>query len=268
MNEMQNEPAQFPNRVLRGRLGTAGRKNVEGRPDNPMGVVRGSESSGGRLGLWYRDHRLSLAGFAAALPLVFLLASTRTGDANEQVSGMDLVRQLNQTFADVAQQVSSNVVVINITQRPAAFQAEGDDDGSTNGFPPGFWQHFHEQFQRPAPEETMGQGSGVIIRRNGYILTNGHVVEDADTIQVRLQDGRTFPATVRGVDAQSDIAVVKIDADALPVAKFADSSKTRVGEFAIAVGTPFSLDYSVTFGHVSAKGRSHVLDGPEGAMMD
>lgn len=181
---------------------------------------------------------------------------------------MDLVRQLNQAFADVAQRVSSNVVVINITQRPTAFEAGDEDDSSTNGFPPGFWKHFHEQFQRPVPEETLGQGSGVIIRPDGYILTNGHVVEDADTIQVRLQDGRTFPATVRGMDAQSDLAVVKIDARALPAATFADSSKTRVGEFAIAVGTPFSLDYSVTFGHVSAKGRSHVVDGLEGAMLD
>jgi serine protease Do len=108
----------------------------------------------------------------------------------------------------------------------------------------------------------------VIIRSNGYILTNRHVVEDAESIEVRLQDGRTFKGVVRGVDPQSDVAVLKIDAEDLPAASLADSSKTRVGEFAIAIGAPFSLDYSVTFGHVSAKSRSNVIDGYEGAAMD
>jgi len=82
------------------------------------------------------------------------------------------------------------------------------------------------------------------------------VVDDAEKIEVRLKDGRTFPAEVRGVDGPSDVAVIKISAKDLPVAKLADSARTRVGEFAIAIGAPFSLDYSVTFGHVSAKDRS------------
>ena len=104
-----------------------------------------------------------------------------------------------------------------------------------------------------------GQGSGVIIRKNGYIITNRHVVENAVRIEVRLLDGRAFTATVRGVDPQSDIAVIKIETDNLPVGTFADSSKTRVGEFAIAIGAPFNLDHSVTFGHVSAKSRGNVI---------
>src|SRR5258706_2166322 len=78
-------------------------------------------------------------------------------------------------------------------------------------------------------------------------------------IEVRLQDGRRFKAMVRGVDPQSDLAVIKIDAKGLPTAVLADSTKTRVGEFAIAIGAPFNLDYSVTFGHVSAKGRSNIV---------
>jgi serine protease Do len=83
-----------------------------------------------------------------------------------------------------------------------------------------------------------------------------------------LRDGRKFPATLRGADAQSDLAVVKIDTAGLPVAALADSAKVRVGEFAIAVGAPFELDFSVTFGHVSAKGRSNLILGSAGAAMD
>jgi serine protease Do len=85
------------------------------------------------------------------------------------------------------------------------------------------------------------------------------VVEDAEKIEVRLKDGRSFQAEIRGVDAPSDVAIIKIPALGLPAAKLGDSNKTRVGEFAIAIGAPFALDYSVTFGHVSAKDRSNIL---------
>jgi serine protease Do len=114
-----------------------------------------------------------------------------------------------------------------------------------------------------------GQGSGVIIREDGYILTNSHVVDGADKIDVRLKDGHTYPAEIRGVDLRSDIAVVRIQAKGLPVVAIADSDRTRVGEFAIAIGAPFNLDYSVTFGHVSAKGRAEILpSNPPNVTMD
>jgi serine protease Do len=132
-------------------------------------------------------------------------------------------------------------------------------------------KYFPEQYDLPSPEPSVGQGSGVIIRDDGYILTNGHVVNDAERIEVRLRDGRRFKGTLRGLDPKSDVAVIKIEAKGLPAATFADSSKTRVGEFAIAIGAPFSLDYSVTFGHVSAKSRSNVLPptpGGEGLDQD
>ena len=155
-----------------------------------------------------------------------------------------------------------------MTEKASAALAFDSGDGSDdeydpfNGLPPAC-AHFRqwEQEHQPSPEErTTGQGSGIIIRDDGYILTNRHVVEDAEKIEVRLKDGRHFKAVVRGVDAPSDVAVIKIDAKNLPVAKLADSSKTRVGEFAIAIGAPFALDYSVTFGHVSAKDRSNIID--------
>jgi len=110
-----------------------------------------------------------------------------------------------------------------------------------------------------------GQGSGVVIREEGYILTNRHVVDGADKIKVRCKDeSQWYDAEVRGVDSQSDVAVIKIDPKGrkLTVARLGDSEKIRVGEFAIATGAPFELDYSVTFGHVSAKGRSGIINDP------
>src|SRR5205814_10350121 len=92
------------------------------------------------------------------------------------------------------------------------------------------------------------------------ILTNNHVVEGAEHIRVRFKSGEQYDAEVKGVDPESDIAVIKIKAKGLIPAKLGDSDKTRVGEFAIAIGAPFQLNYSVTVGHVSAKGRSHILD--------
>lgn len=176
--------------------------------------------------------------------------------AQEVSANLALARQLNQAFVEVAEKVSPAVVVITVTQKAPAPPEEEEDD-SLDSLHREFRRYFRRQFEDRTPE--MGQGSGVIIRKDGYILTNRHVVDDAEKIRVRLQDGRSFSATIRGVDPQSDVAVIKIDADDLPVATLADSSKTRVGEFAIAIGAPFNLDYSVTFGHVSAKGRSHVV---------
>ena len=199
--------------------------------------------------------------FVSLLVTVLLALLPAGGAPGASNSGLELARQLNQAFVDVAEKVSPSVVVITVMQKPSAQPSdEQDESGRFDALPPEFWHYFHQPSQ--------GQGSGVIIRQDGYILTNGHVVEDADTIEVRLKDGRTFKGTVRGADPLSDVAVIKIDAKGLPVATLADSTKTRVGEFAIAIGAPFSLDYSVTFGHVSAKGRSNVITGYEGIMMD
>jgi S1-C subfamily serine protease len=94
------------------------------------------------------------------------------------------------------------------------------------------------------------------------------VVENSETIEVRLRDGRSFPAKIRGSDPASDLAVIKIEAQDLSVAKFGNSDKLKVGELVIAVGSPYGLDYTTTFGHISATGRTYVLPGYTGAMMD
>jgi serine protease Do len=158
----------------------------------------------------------------------------------------------------VAESVSPAVVVITVTEKTTTLPELNDDsEDAPMGMPHEFWRRFHRQFQEQEPEE--GHGSGIIVRKNGFILTNRHVVENAEKIQVRLFDGRAFTASVRGVDEQSDVAVIKIEAENLPVARLGDSSKARVGEFAIAIGAPFSLDYSVTYGHLSAKSRGNVV---------
>jgi serine protease Do len=219
----------------------------------------------------FSERRQMMKTMKLTLPLVaavWVAVAARPGPAHAASANLDLARQLNQAFIEVAEKVSPAVVVITVVQRPAA---PSYDDGSDNLFdslPREFWRHFQKQFEQQMPEKVRGEGSGVIIREDGYILTNGHVVEDAQSIRVRLKDGRSFKANVRGVDPKSDLAVIKIEAARLPVAALADSARTRVGEFAIAIGTPFDLDYTVTIGHVSAKGRSSVLQGPGTEAMD
>ena len=203
-----------------------------------------------------------LASLLAGLPGTFSQASA------EAPPYQDVIRQLNQSFIDVASKVSPSVVVISVVQKELPVTVDDtDEEEKSDSKPPDFWRRFHDQFRHPPVEKAIGQGSGIIVRENGYILTNGHVIEDAETVTVRLQNGKQYKANVKGIDRQSDVAVIKIEAEGLPAITFADSAKTQVGEFAIAIGAPFGFDYSVTFGHVSAKSRS-VIDGFEGMSMD
>jgi Do/DeqQ family serine protease len=105
------------------------------------------------------------------------------------------------------------------------------------------------------PQPRVGYGSGVIISTDGYVITNNHVVEDADEVEVTLNDGRKFIAKLIGTDATTDIALVKIDGKDFPTIPFGDSDKLKVGEWVLAVGNPFNLTSTVTAGIVSAKGR-------------
>ena len=205
---------------------------------------------------------LALLGTVALSPLPL--------SAKENLSAMELARQLNQAFIEVADKVSPAVVVIRVAHKPDYGDSNDEDNPFLDLLPREFRRRLEQRERAPHRNREPiydAEGSGIIIRDDGYILTNRHVVEEADRIKVRFKDGREYNAQLRGEDAQSDLAVIKIDARGLTVARLADSSKTRVGEFAIAIGAPFSLDYSVTFGHVSAKGR-HIIPGVEGAAMD
>ena len=108
----------------------------------------------------------------------------------------------------------------------------------------------------PQQREKVGSGSGVIIREDGYIVTNNHVIDGADKIEVTLNNNITYPATLVGTDPATDVALLKIDATGLPIIPFGDSDKLRLGEWVIAIGSPYDLRSTITAGIVSAKGRS------------
>ena len=170
-------------------------------------------------------------------------------------AGKDVVHQLNSAFTKVFEIVAPSVVIIEVTKKNDAsenptledlfFQGPRDEDAPRR----------NPRNSQPIQSE----GSGFIVRADGHIYTNCHVLEGADRIDVKLKDGREFQAKVVGLDEKTDVAVIKIEATNLPVVQFADSDTVRVGQFAFAIGAPFKLDYTFTYGVISGKGRSKLL---------
>jgi serine protease Do len=159
-----------------------------------------------------------------------------------------VARVLSNAFADVYEKVSPGVVVIE------AMEANDSQIGSP------ILQLFGQAPGNRAPG-AINQGSGFLMTPDGYILTNSHVLEGSrpDGLRVTLKDGRKFEAKVVGIDQTSDLAVLKINASGLPVVQFGDSDKARVGEFAFALGAPYDLRYTFTYGIISAKGRTDLV---------
>lgn len=122
---------------------------------------------------------------------------------------------------------------------------------------------FGDEFAAPQSREQQASGSGVIIRSDGYIVTNNHVVSGATKVEVTLNNNKTYPATVVGTDPATDVAILKIDAEGLPVVPFGDSDKLRLGQWVIAIGSPYDLRSTITAGIVSAKGRQMPHDNNE-----
>ena len=112
----------------------------------------------------------------------------------------------------------------------------------------------------PYSREVQGSGSGVIIREDGYIVTNNHVIAGANAIEVTLNNNRTYPARLIGTDPATDVALIKIEENGLPIVPFADSDQLRLGEWVLAIGSPYDLRSTITAGIVSAKGRSMPQD--------
>ena len=163
-----------------------------------------------------------------------------------------VVKQFSQAFADVAEKAKPAVVTIITDKMVAMNQFE---DFGFFFYPPN--QSRQKEFK------TNALGSGVIIdSKNGYILTNNHVVDDVDGIKIRLIDKREFEASIVGTDPKSDLAVLQIEASDLTDIKLGNSEKMRVGEWVMAVGSPFSenLSHTVTTGIVSALGRSNIMN--------
>jgi Do/DeqQ family serine protease len=174
---------------------------------------------------------------------------------------LDVARRLENAFVKVAEQASSSVVVISCSRKHVAI-GEGEEGGGQmprefEGTP---FEYFFKRRGTPAPMPDIdSSGSGIVYRKDGFILTNQHVVDGADKIKVRLKDGREFAAKIVGVDERTDVAILKVEASDLPSAQLGDSDKIRVGQWAIAIGAPYELDYSFTVGFISAKGRSAVF---------
>jgi serine protease DegQ len=120
------------------------------------------------------------------------------------------------------------------------------------------FRRFFPELERGAAQRQTSLGSGVIVAAEGYVLTNNHVIQGADDIQLVLADGRRVPAHVRGVDSESDLAVLKADADGLPAMAFAAADNLQVGDVVLAIGNPFGLGNTVTLGIVSALGRNYL----------
>jgi len=195
------------------------------------------------------------------------LASTAGSHAMSGVEEQDiaLLDRTAKAFSAVAKKVTPAVVFVQVEKTmergggTSPFQFQDPFEFFNDPFFEKFFgPHGRPRQQAPQKFRQMGQGSGFLIKEDGYILTNNHVVGDADVIKVKLSDGREFEAELVGTDPQSDVAVIKIDAAGLPVLALGDSDALEVGEWVIAIGNPFGLQETVTVGVVSAKGRSRV----------
>ncbi|MDB5820286.1 MAG: 2-alkenal reductase [Rhizobacter sp.] len=161
-----------------------------------------------------------------------------------------LVREANVTsFAAAAKRASAAVVSITASKAPASTANRQDP-----------WSRFFfgDQSQRQRMQPQVGLGSGVIASAEGYLLTNNHVIDGADDIEVMLNDGRSAKAKVVGADPDTDVAVLKIALDKLPVIAFGDADAAQVGDVVLAIGNPFGVGQTVTSGIVSALGRNQL----------
>ena len=159
-------------------------------------------------------------------------------------------------FSALVEQNGPAVVNISTTAAPVRTQMQLPQ---IPGDPGDQIQEFFRRFQIPMPQGDSirrGVGSGFIVSADGYILTNAHVVDDANEVTVKLTDNREFKAKVIGVDRRTDVALVKIDAKNLPTVRIGDASKARVGQWVAAIGSPFGLENTVTAGIISAKSRA------------
>ncbi len=188
-------------------------------------------------------------GNAASGPVVAAAVPTSPAPASARVTGLP-------DFSGLVAETGPAVVNISVTEK-AQRPMMGGGEPSESGDDP-LSQFFH-RFQMPSPEHappSHGIGSGFIVSPDGYVLTNAHVVADASEVTVKLTDRREFAAKVIGADKRSDVALIKIAATGLPYVHFGDPSQVRPGQWAIAIGSPFGFENSVTAGVVSAIGRT------------
>ncbi len=207
---------------------------------------------------------MAIAGTSMALPDKPQSAKPKVKAPELAVDKRPIDREDNRrnSYAPVVKKVSPGVVRVFTSARvqPASFPGGNPGAGQMDDF---FRRFFGDPNARPGQRpygmpRQQGVGSGVITTRDGYILTNNHVVDGAEEVKVALQDGREFTAKVIGTDPKTDIAVIKVDAKDLPVVTIADSDTVEVGDVVLAVGNPFGIGQTVTTGIVSATGRGNM----------
>ena len=195
----------------------------------------------------------ALAGGLTSYAVVKNVLTQKSGSSVQMTSDGAMFRTVNLShdnwpdFTYAAESAVDAVVYVKVVSTQTMQQAPGSILDFFFGFP---------QQGAPQQREKVGSGSGVIIRQDGYIVTNNHVIEGATKIEVTLNNNQTYQATLVGTDPATDIALLKIEAEGLPVIPFGDSDKLRLGEWVIAIGSPYDLRSTITAGIVSAKGRS------------
>jgi serine protease Do len=209
-----------------------------------------------------RKHQYQKLQIIVAFLFCFTLITTHPAAAAED-DNIALLDRSAKAFSSVVKKAGPAVVYIGVEKVANSFGGQGGGQDPFYGLNDPFFQRFFgKQFQHPRIQprqfKQRGAGSGFIISADGLILTNNHLVEDADSIKVRLADEREFTAKVIGTDPQSDVALIKIDGTNLPTLPLGDSDTLEVGEWVIAIGSPFELSQTVTVGVVSAKGRSRM----------
>jgi serine protease Do len=228
-----------------------------------MGISTGIRIQDSQFGIRNKSETRPISGLRPFVVFALVLVSLPLAAWGQEDQSIATLRRMGKAFASIAEKASPAVVGIRAT-RVVRTGSRGRDDSYGDSNPYGgdlFDYFFRRQTPRrdnqPEPKE-IAQGSGFIVTADGYILTNNHLVGEAQEVSVQLGDSRRFKAKIIGADPETDVAVIKIAAENLPYVELANSDTLEVGEWVIAIGNPFGLSHTVTAGIVSAKGRNQM----------
>src|SRR6516162_3290838 len=193
-----------------------------------------------------RISALTVGGMLLTQPLVPSLF----GQIAAPNAPMDVAHELNDAYTAVYERVAPAVVVVDVEKNGRSGNSANPSDG---------FDFFFRSPKGESEQPDQSEGSGFVIRPDGYIITNSHVIDGGDKINVKLKDGRSLQAKLVGTDERTDIAVLKVEEKNLPAVEFANSDQVKVGQLVCAIGTPYKFAYTFTTGVVSAKGRNELL---------